>query len=111
MNWISKVDVSQASEEQLSRVRRYRIPLRAMVVFFLYQKGLPDFVHFPDCNIPSDALILGTRFDDLFRVFEIFVSHPSFDLVGEGEAPPLDDSSLTWNTYELAKKADKPVLV
>ena len=59
-------------------------------------------------HIPRDARVLSVCHDPMRRSFGFAIVHPSFDVVADGEMPPIvpDNLHLTYKTLNFLDKSD-----
>lgn len=88
------------------RIRRFAIPQSQLHRWLTIQKSGDRVVELPSIqDMPEDADVRGAYFDFTLSTFFVIVSHPSFDIVPEGQEAPCMSSGLTVRSISIATEA------
>jgi len=98
------MDTSQEQPSDIHRrIRRFAIPQSQLHHWLTLQKSNGSVLSLPSIqDMPEDADVRGAYFDFERSSFFVVVSHPSFDVVPEGELSPCMSSSLTARSVTVA---------
>lgn len=93
-----------------NRTKIVRVAPEAIIELVNWRLDLPDYIALPKHErIPDDVRVIGVRFDWPTQFFEFRIWHESFEIVPEGDIPPLipDFNYVTeWRHVSFAEVAD-----
>lgn len=90
------------------RLRVVRVGLRFVLNWMCMAAGYqpPTCVQIPRLNLPKGCRVHGVHCNQGGMTFDVYVHHPSFDEVPDGQEPPQHEALLRYDTYEIKQPDD-----